>query len=225
MNGIKDVRLNYAFLDNLTASAINVSGFFNFTDIDLLQSIDLFNNNNIQNYYVTKGNELYYKVHNGYIKIGEVNQKNTSPENMNHWLTYTYQGVSNFDVRYNQDYETGAVFTYTYQAPVVIEEKPAEPEAIPVKPAQESPKEEIKAEESTEVKTDVKSEVKAEPKELNITAKLEKKAVIETKVAKAKPLKQEVLPQTNMQSSSLLTILGGACVFLLSAIFLNKKKI
>jgi LPXTG-motif cell wall-anchored protein len=225
MNGIKDVRLNYAFLDNLTASAINISGFFNFTDIDLLQSIDLFNNNNIQNYYVTKGNELYYKVHNGYIKIGEVNQKNTSPENMNHWLTYTYQGVSNFDVRYNQDYETGAVFTYTYQAPVVIEEKPAEPEAIPVKPAQESPKEEIKAEESSEVKTDVKSEVKAEPKELNITAKPEKKAVIETKVAKAKPLKQAVLPQTNMQSSSLLTILGGACVFLLSAIFLNKKKI
>ncbi|MEQ7195896.1 LPXTG cell wall anchor domain-containing protein [Enterococcus avium] len=60
---------------------------------------------------------------------------------------------------------------------------------------------------------------------MNITAKPEKKAVIETKVAKAKPLKQAVLPQTNMQSSSLLTILGGTCVFLLSAIFLNKKKI
>lgn len=219
MNGIKDVLLNYAFLDNLTASTVNVSGFFNFTDIDLLQSIDLFDNNNVQNYYVTKGNELYYKIHNGYIKIGEINRKNTNPLDMDHWLTYTYKGVSNFDVRYNQDYETGAVFNYTYQAPVVIEEVPTGPEMEEPEVTPETPEKEVAEENKVEETPEVKSEV------VNLAVKTEKAGVVETKVTEAEPLKQAMLPQTNVQSSSIFTILGGTCLVLLSAIFLNKKKV
>lgn len=37
--------------------------------------------------------------------------------------------------------------------------------------------------------------------------------------------KQAELPKTNEQTSSILTIIGGACVFLFTALFLNKKKI
>ena len=191
MYGISDVRLNYSFIDNVTSAAMNVSGFFNFTDIDLRQSIDLFDNNNIQNYYVTKDNQLYFKSHNGYIRIGEIDGKWTDNFDMDHWLTYTYKNVSNFDVRYNQDYETSAVFNYTYQAPIVIEEKPT-------KPVEKEPEE-------------------VEPVETQVEP-------VDTQVEQAKPLKQAVLPQTNDQTNTIFTILGGACLFLCGALFLNRKK-
>lgn len=221
MWGISDVRLNYSFLDNLTAAAVNVSGFFNFTDIDLQQSIDLFANNNVKNYYVTKGNQLYFKTHNGYIKIGEINRTRTDDNNKNYWLTYTYNNVSNFDVRYNQDYESGAVFNYTYQAPVVIEKTPAKPEIKEPEIIEEAPKEEITVDEPKEAKTETTT--------VNLAAKTEKvepvKAEIKEAVKEAEPLKQAVLPQTNDQSSSIFAILGGTCLFLLGALFLNKKKV
>ncbi|MGM0169508.1 hypothetical protein IGI39_003824 [Enterococcus sp. AZ135] len=224
MNGIGDVRLNYTFLDNLSSHAVNVSGFFNFTDIDLQQSIDLFNSNNVQNYYVTKNNELYFKTRNGYIRIGEINRKRTNNSDMDHWLTYTYKNVSNFDVRYNQDYESGAVFNYTYQAPIVIEETPVnpdpkDPDIIEETPAKEVPQEEIKAPEP---------DAKTEPTVVNVAAKAEKVETVEVakaEVKEAEPLKQSVLPQTNDRSSSIFTILGATCLFLLSALFLNKKKV
>lgn len=216
MRGIKDVRLNYSFLDNLTASAVNVSGFFNFTDIDLRQSIDLFDNNNIQNFFVTKGNELYYKTHNGYIRIGEINTKSTNARDMNYWLTYTYKGVSSFDVRYNQDYESGAVFNYTYQAPMVIEETPTEPEVKDPEVVTEAPEKETSKIEP--------KEVQAEPTIVNVVVKTEKTEMVNTQVEEAKPLKQAVLPQTNDQNSPIFVVLGGACLFLLSLIFLKKKK-
>jgi len=38
-------------------------------------------------------------------------------------------------------------------------------------------------------------------------------------------IKQAELPKTNEQTSSILTIIGGACIFLFTALFLNKKKI
>ena len=191
MYGISDVRLNYSFIDNVTSAAMNVSGFFNFTDIDLRQSIDLFDNNNVQNYYVTKDNQLYFKSHNGYIRIGEIDGNRTDNFDMDHWLTYTYKNVSNFDVRYNQDYETSAVFNYTYQAPIVIEEKPT-------KPVEKEPEE-------------------VEPVETQVEP-------VDTQVEQAKPLKQAVLPQTNDQTNTIFTILGGACLFLCGALFLNRKK-
>lgn len=223
MNGIGDVRLNYTFLDNLSSHAVNVSGFFNFTDIDLQQSIDLFNSNNVQNYYVTKNNELYFKTRNGYIRIGEINRKRTNNSDMDHWLTYTYKNVSNFDVRYNQDYESGAVFNYTYQAPIVIEETPVnpdpkDPDIIEETPAKEVPQEEIKAPEP---------DAKTEPTVVNVAAKAEKVETVEVvkaEVKEAEPLKQSVLPQTNDRSTSIFTILGATCLFLLGTLFLNKKK-
>ncbi|WP_137663119.1 LPXTG cell wall anchor domain-containing protein [Enterococcus hulanensis] len=221
MRGISDVRLNYTFLDNLTSAAVNVSGFFNFTDIDLLQSIDLFDHNNVQNYYVAKGNELYFKTYNGYIKIGEINRTGTDDDDENFWLTYTYKNVSNFDVRYNQDYDSGAVFNYTYQAPVVIEETPTKSESKEPEIIEEAPKEEITVDEPKEAKTETTT--------VNLAAKTEKvepvKAEIKEAVKEAEPLKQAVLPQTNDQSSSIFAILGGTCLFLLGALFLNKKKV
>lgn len=221
MDGISDVRLNYSFLDNLTTKAVNVSGFFNFTDIDLTQSIDLFDNNNVQNFYVTKGNELYFKTHNGFIRIGEINGDRTDDLNMDYWLTYTYKNISNFDVRYNQDYDSGAIFNYTYQAPVVIEEKAAkEPEDVEETPIEE------------ETATDEVVPIKAETATVNLSAKAEsekvdvvKTEVKKVEVKKAEPLKQAVLPQTNDKLSSIFITLGGACLFLFTILFLNKKKV
>lgn len=234
MHGISDVRLNYYFIDNVTSAAMNVSGFFNFTDIDLRQSIDLFDHNNVQNYYVTKDNQLYFKSHNGYIRIGEIDGKGTSDFDMDHWLTYTYKNVSNFDVRYNQDYETGAVFNYTYQAPIVIEEKPTkpvekEPEEVeePIV-IEETPEKEI-VEKEVELTVPVVAEKKTETftviPTVKATVKAEKVEPVETQDVQAKPLKQVVLPQTNDQTNTIFTILGGACLFLLGALFLNRKKV
>lgn len=222
MRGISDVRLNYSFIDNLTSAALNVSGFFNFTDIDLLQSIDLYDHNNVQNYYVTKGNELYYKTHNGFVRIGDISKKGTVNSNMDHWLTYTYKDVSNFDVRYNQDYETGAVFNYSYQAPIVIEETPTVPETKEPEIKEPEVSEEVPEKETISV--DEPKEIKEEAVMTNLVAKSETAKPVKVKIKEAEPMKQTVLPQTNDQSNSLFTILGTMCLFLLSTLFINKKK-
>lgn len=238
MYGISDIRMNYAFIDRLTGNALTLSGFFNFTDIDLNQSIDLFNPNALENFYVTKGNALYYKVRDHYIKIGEIEGKNTTESDMDHWLTYTYKNISNFDVRYNQDYETGAVFRYTYQAPVVIEELPPFELQEPEKP-QELEKPDVVQDERPEEKAPEKPEapkiVVKEPAKLislikqvpvltytkTVTSPMKTKIVTETK-----PVFQTentVLPKTNEKKASIFTTLGGAGLVLLSGIFLKKK--
>lgn len=224
MSGIKDVQLGYSFLDNLTGGAATVSGFFNFTDIDLKQSIDIFNNNNVQNFYVAEGNVLYYKTHNGFIRVGDISGNGSSDEMIENWLTYTYKNISNFDIRYNQDYETGAVFNYTYQAPVIIEEN--KPEPIEDEP---QPKET-----ETVTKSDNAPLKEAQPKEEAVTtlaaapkpaaaAKIEKVEKATIVKAAAIPTSQPNLPQTNEHASSMLTVLGSL-LLLVFGLFLRKKK-
>lgn len=239
MRGISDVHLNYAFLDNLTGKEVSLSGFFNFTDIDLKQSIDLFDNNNVQNFYVTKGNMLYYKVHNGYIKIGEINGGGTVDTNMDYWLTYTYKNISNFDVRYNQEYETGALFAYSYQAPVVIEES-LPIEIIPVVPnvpdvpekEVETPAKEMPApEKQTPTKVTVKEKAKLvqlvaqKPVLLAATKTIGLPATQPvTETAPVLQVEQRRLPQTNEKKASIFTTLGGTALVFLSGLFIKKKK-
>ncbi|GCF95355.1 hypothetical protein NRIC_32460 [Enterococcus florum] len=215
MSGIKDVQLGYSFLDNLTGNAATVSGFFNFTDIDLKQSIDVFDNNNVQNFFVAEGNILYYKTYAGYIKIGDISGRHSTDRDIENWLTYTYKNISNFDIRYNQDYETGAVFNYTYQAPVVIEETP--PSIDPEEPIEEPQPNEVIAE-PIEV-----PQPKQESKVVNLAAPVKKEEVNIINTA-ALPTTQTSLPQTNEQSSSALAVVGSLCLLLFSALFLNKKK-
>lgn len=239
MRGISDIRLNYAFLDRLTGKPASLSGFFNFTDIDLKQSIDIFDNANVQNFYVTKDNVLYYKVHNGYIKIGDITGNNSNLSDMDHWLTYTYKNISSFDVRYNQEYETGAVFTYTYQAPVVIEEKPTVDPQAPDNSKETKEPEELKADSITPVKDKPISPVKVSVKEkaklvqlielkpVFIATKLADKIAKPQTVAEARQLVQEkqvALPQTNEKKASIFTTLGGAGLVFLSGLFIVKKK-
>lgn len=223
MRGIKDVKLGYSFLDNLTGHAATVSGFFNFTDIDLKQSIDLFNNNNIQNFYVARGNVLYYKAHNDFIRIGDITDNNSFKETIENWLTYTYKNISSFDIRYNQDYETGAVFNYTYQAPVIIEEAQPEPveEPQPKEPDTVTPLDNTPVKESQPKKEPVTT-LAASPKPAAATTveKVEEATIVK---AAAIPTSQPSLPQTNEQAS-ILTVLGSLCLLLFSAFFLNKKK-
>lgn len=137
LNGLKDVLLDYTFLDNLTLEAIKVSGFFNFTDIDLKQSLDIYGNN-IKNFYVGKDNQLYYKEGNGYISIGDKNGVAAMTEDERYWITYTYDQMSNFSIRFKQEDETRAFFSYSYQAPVVIEEEPKDDLLIEVPKTTES---------------------------------------------------------------------------------------
>lgn len=235
MYGIKDVRLNYAFIDHLTGGAVSLSGFFNFTDIDLNQSIDLFDSNNVQNYYVTKDNVLYYKVHNGYIKIGEINGVGSNENNMDHWLTYTYKNISEFDVRYNQDHETGAVFKYTYQAPVLIEEKPSVEPEEPEKPL--APQDPQEPQEPQEPKANKEEPKKTAPVPVlsSVAIKEKTKLVYTTQQpiltstavslqAKTTEVQQPTLPQTNEKKASIFTTLGGACLVLLSGLFIVKRK-
>jgi|GEM_PF-2679187 len=225
MRGIRDVLLNYAFLDNLTASPVKVSGFFNFTDIDFEQSIDLFNNNNIQNFYVTKNNQLFYKVHNDYIKIGEINNYNTNHFDMRYWLTYTYKNVSNFDVRYNQEYETDAVFNYSFKLPFAMDGilggvDPTIPIDVEI-PDEPTPEDNFGN--TTET---LNQRIAIETIKMNRTTQEEvSQQSIQTKQIPMAKMKQAELPSTNEQNSSILTIIGGACTLLSTALFLNKKKL
>lgn len=239
MRGIKDVHLNYSFIDNLTGKEVPISGFFNFTDIDLSQSIDLFDNNNVQNFYVTKGNMLYYKVHNGYIKIGEINGGGTVDTNMDYWLTYTYKNISNFDVRYNQEYETGALFAYSYQAPVVIEES-LPIEIIPVVPnVPDVPEKEVETPAKEMPIPEKKTPTKVTVKEKNKLVQLVAQRPVLTAAAKTietpapQPVTESIpvlqteqrrLPQTNEKKASIFTTLGGAALVFISGLFITKKK-
>lgn len=230
MSGIRDVLLNYSFLDNLTANPVKLSGFFNFTDIGLEQSIDLFDANNIQNFYVTKSNQLYYKKHDGYIKIGEINNNKINNLNMHYWLTYIYKNVSGFDVRYNQEYETNAVFNYSFKLPVTIGEIPpgiVDP-TIPIDV--EVPEESVVNERSQDqsanptAKTGSWVATVLAKTEVNQLSEKATQSVGSTKSTAVPQIAQAELPKTNEQSSSYLAILGGACISLFTAIFLNKKK-
>lgn len=218
MKGISDVLLNYAFLDQLTASPVKLSGFFNFTDIDFEQSIDLFNNNNIQNFYVTKNNQLYFKVHNDYIKIGEINNQKTNHYDMRYWLTYTYKNVSNFDVRYNQDYETDAVFNYSFKLPLSMNAPGFVDPTIPL---------DVEMPDELNPAANTNQEPAANPnltsgKTTEAASSLPESAERE-KIPVAQATQTE-LPKTNEQFSSVFTLIGGACIFLFTALFLNKKK-
>lgn len=218
MKGISDVLLNYAFLDQLTASPVKLSGFFNFTDIDFEQSIDLFNNNNIQNFYVTKNNQLYFKVHNDYIKIGEINNQKTNHYDMRYWLTYTYKNVSNFDVRYNQDYETDAVFNYSFKLPLSMNAPGFVDPTIPL---------DVEMPDELNPAANTNQEPAANPtltsgKTTDAASSLPESAERE-KIPVAQATQAE-LPKTNEQVSSVFTLIGGACIFLFTALFLNKKK-
>lgn len=218
MKGISDVLLNYAFLDQLTASPVKLSGFFNFTDIDFEQSIDLFNNNNIQNFYVTKNNQLYFKVHNDYIKIGEINNQKTNHYDMRYWLTYTYKNVSNFDVRYNQDYETDAVFNYSFKLPLSMNAPGFVDPTIPL---------DVEMPDELNPAANTNQEPAANPtltsgKTPDVASILPESAERE-KIPVAQATQAE-LPKTNERVSSVFTFIGGACIFLFTALFLNKKK-
>lgn len=233
MRGISDVHLNYAFLDNLTGKEVSLSGFFNFTDIDLKQSIDLFDNNNVQNFYVIKENALYYKVHDGYIKIGEIDGHGADDSDVDHWLTYTYKNVSNFDVRYNQDHETFALFKYSYQAPVVIEE------SLPIEFVPDVPKENVEtpAKEMPlpEKKTPTKVTVKEKAKLVQLVAQRPVLTAVAKTIEMPAPqpatesipvlqTEQRRLPQTNEKKASIFTTLGGAALVFISGLFITKKK-
>ncbi|MBO0452543.1 LPXTG cell wall anchor domain-containing protein [Candidatus Enterococcus murrayae] len=222
MKGIKDVLLNYSFLDALTATPVKLSGFFNFTDIDFEQSIDLFNNNNIQHFYVTKNNQLYYKIYNEYIKIGEINNQSTNNFDMRYWLAFTYKNVSNFDVRYNQEYETDAVFNYSFKLPFAMGgifgavdptipldvEMPDEPN--PAGNGNQA------AETAASGPTEEKNKL---PEAIPIIHK-----PVQQKQLSAVSVKQTTLPKTNEQIGSILSLVGGACLILSTALFLNRKK-
>lgn len=227
LQGIKNVTMGYSFLDNLTSSPVELSGFFNFTDIDLRQSIDIFDNCNVENFYVLKDNKLYYKVNAGYIKIGEIDNNNTRDTDMRNWLTYTYKNVSSFDIRYNQEEETGAFFSYTYQAPVVIEEPKPEPKPEPAPTPEEPKKPELTEETPEEVKVvpnvvtvsapQPQTVAKAEPKVISLGEKQEVKKIVE--------VKQSVLPHTGESATSWLAMLGSLILLVLSASSLKKEKL
>lgn len=134
MYGLTDLTANYFFLDHLTGLAAPVSGFFNFTDIDNNQFIDIYNNGNIKNFYTSEDNMLYYQENGTYIRIGDYTGTNQETDNKDYWLTYTYDKTSQFKIVFHEPRESigghTTVFEYTYEAPVVIE---SQPEANPEK--------------------------------------------------------------------------------------------
>lgn len=227
MRGIRDVLLNYSFFDNLTAAPVKLSGFFNFTDIDLEQSIDLFNKNNIQHFYVTKNNQLYYKINGDHIKIGEIDNINTTNLDMSHWLAFTYKNVFGFDVRYNQDYETDAVFNYSFKLPFIMRDTPgfydpSIPKDVEM-PDESNPTgngsrgiTRNAGMASQAVSTSETGEV------ITVTQTMVQSADQTAPVAAIQTTQTE-LPKTNVKKGSFLTILGGACILLFTALFFKKN--
>lgn len=76
-----------------------------------------------------------------------------------------------------------------------------------------------KTEEPRKVKNEVMTQRVAEK------AQPQKITPVEIKVKEAEPLKQAVLPQTNIQNNSLFALLGSTCIVLFIALFKIKKKV
>lgn len=76
-----------------------------------------------------------------------------------------------------------------------------------------------KTEEPRKVKTKIMTQKVAEK------VQPQKITPAETKVKEAEPLKQAVLPQTNVQNNSIFALLGSTCIVLFIALFKNKKKV
>lgn len=140
MKGLRALTANYYFLDNLTGLNATISGFFNFTDIDNNQYLDIYDNANIKNFYAAKDNVLYYKINENFISIGDYFGKNAldSEKDKKYWLTYTYDKTSHFTITFNELREEisgySALFDYSYAAPVVIEtqQKKVAKESLPI---------------------------------------------------------------------------------------------
>ncbi|MBP1042666.1 LPXTG cell wall anchor domain-containing protein [Vagococcus sp. BWB3-3] len=204
IKGLSNILFDYAFLDNQTANAVKVSGFFNFTDIDMNQSIDIFDNNNLKNIYTSDSNKLYYRNEDGYLTIGDPNFYFTTPDDEDFWVTYTYDQVSNFSIRFRQDRETQAYFSYEYSAPVVIEES-------------EPPKKIVESKEPAPIFQSLSTKTKEEP--------------VQTKVVQEKEV---TLAATPNESSHDLPATGehvtpsfttyGTIIALLSLIFLKRER-
>lgn len=202
MYGLSDLKANYYFLDHLTGLQTQVSGFFNFTDIDNNQYLDIYNNANIKNFYASKDNVLYYKNNDGYISIGDYIGQDAEDElkDNKYWLTYTYNKTSNFTITFHElreaIYGYGALFEYTYEAPVIIE-----------------PQGKTKTTNLTTSRTSQKAVYQA----LN-TAQGEQKPAGE---AVNKFVLADRLPETGEQNSSRLLTLG---LLMLSSILFFKRK-
>nr|WP_242551020.1 LPXTG cell wall anchor domain-containing protein [Enterococcus ureilyticus] len=202
MYGLSDLKANYYFLDHLTGLQAQVSGFFNFTDIDNNQYLDIYNNANIKNFYASKDNVLYYKNNDGYISVGDYIGQDADDElkDNKYWLTYTYNKTSNFTITFHELREAirgyGALFEYTYEAPVVIE-----------------PQAETKTKKLTANNTSRKPVYQS----LN-TAKVEQKNAGETVT---NPLSANRLPETGEQNSSHLFTFG---LLLISSLLFFKRK-
>lgn len=144
---------------------------------------------------------------------------------MRYWLTYTYKNVSNFDVRYNQDYETDAVFNYSFKLPFAMG---GIPDGVdPTIPIDVEMPDEEKPTGSTEAQTTgtfTSSVIVENTEETGWTVEASVPSTAPDQMTTVQT-KQAELPKTNEQTSSILTIIGGACIFLFTALFLNKKKI
>lgn len=229
MRGIRDVLLNYSFFDNLTTAPVKLSGFFNFTDIDLEQSVDLFYKNNIQHFYVTKNNQLYYKINGDHIKIGEIDNINTTNLDMSHWLAFTYKNVFGFDVRYNQDYETDAVFNYSFKLPFIMRDTPGfyDPSIPKDVEMPDEPNPADNGSQGTMGTVGIASPAVAtsETSEVMTGTQAPVQSADQTApVAAIQTIKAE-LPKTNVKKGSFLTILGGVCILLFTALFLKKNNV
>lgn len=227
IRGIRDVLLNYSFFDNLTATPVKLSGFFNFTDIDLEQSVDLFNKNNIQHFYVTKNNQLYYKINGDHIKIGEIDNINTTNLDMSHWLAFTYKNIFGLDVRYNQDYETDAVFNYSFKLPFIMRDTPGFYDPSIPKDV-EMPDESNPTGNGSRGITGTGEMVSlavltGETGEVITGTQATVQSADQTAPVAAIQTTQTELPKTNVKKGSFLTILGGACILLFTALFFKKN--
>lgn len=229
LRGIRDVLLNYSFFDNLTAAPVKLSGFFNFTDIDLEQSVDLFNKNNIQHFYVTKNNQLYYKINGDHIKIGEIDNINTTNLDMSHWLAFTYKNVFGFDVRYNQDYETDAVFNYSFKLPFIMRDTPgfydpSIPKDVEM-PDEPNPTGDGNQGTMRTVGTVSPAVAISETSEVITGTQATVQLADQTAPVAVSQKTQAELPKTNVKKGSFLTILGGACILLFTALFFKKNNV
>lgn len=205
IKGLSNILFDYAFLDNQTANAVKVSGFFNFTDIDMNQSIDIFDNNNLKNIYTSDSNKLYYRNEDGYLTIGDPNFYFTTPDDEDFWVTYTYDQVSNFSIRFRQDRETQAYFSYEYSAPVVIEES-------------EPPKKIVESKEPAPIFQSLSTKTNEEPVQTKVVQEEE-----EVTLAATPNESSHDLPATGEHVTPSFTIYG-TIIALLSLIFLKRER-
>lgn len=121
---LRFAKVTYTYYLSGTNTPQEVTGFFNFNDIDNSQSILFYESANIKQFYAQSTNTLRYVETAEGIEIGDPRHVSSNSADKDYWITYIYEETSQFSLLLKDPRDSSAIFGYTYEAPAKIETQP-----------------------------------------------------------------------------------------------------